>query len=563
MIQATCSQCGLRIQVPSTVQGRQGICFACGSPMVVPQLSDQTEVTEVSYSHGDRIADRYIIDTQIGKGGMGVVYRAQDALIEEDVALKFMHPKTWKTQRGQMLFIKEAQIARRLRHENIVSVHDVGTTPEGLLYLSMELLKGTSLREYLRRLRAHRRLVDVRLAINIVLQTLAAMEYAHKMVVHRDLKPENIMLMPGEVVKVLDFGLAMDVDDEPTQSTNQPDGKKKRIVGTAVYASPEQHRHQKIDFRSDLYTVGVIFHELLTLRTPVDEPVNVMDVREDVAPSIIKIIDKARQHDKDHRWQSAREFRKAVSEAYKASYRKKEVKEFVTKNGKTFSTENMAYLDGGHFLMGNMEVREEAPEFETHIDPYYIDKYPVTVQEYEEFLKSTGHNPPKFWEDPEFNGPRQPVVGITFNDALAYAGWVGKKLPTEKQWEYAARGRDNRKYPWGNLDPDTTRTNYGDYLGMPSIVSMHDKGRTPDGIYDLGGNVYEWTLDGFVPYNPKNGGDNTKSKDPRRVVRGGSWHSDVFELRATNRKGLFPETRLTTVGFRCTLNEADMNGHQS
>ena len=138
--------------VPPAVQGRQSTCFACGGPVRVPVAADQAERPEaVDFEPRTRIADRYIIDTKIGKGGMGVVYHAHDALIDEEVALKFMHPRALKTQRGQQLFIKEAQIARRLRHDNIVSVHDVSTTPDGVLYLSMELLKGTSLRAYLRK----------------------------------------------------------------------------------------------------------------------------------------------------------------------------------------------------------------------------------------------------------------------------------------------------------------------------------------------------------------------------------------------------------------------------
>ena len=136
---------------------------------------------------------------------------------------------------------------------------------------------------------------------------------------------------------------------------------------------------------------------------------------------------------------------------------------------------------------------------------------------------------------------------------MAYSAWAGKQLPTEKQWEFAARGKENRPYPWGNLAPDSVRCNFGDYLGMPSIVTMHDSGRTKEGVFDMGGNVFEWTLDGFEPYDPKNGGDNTASKAPRRVVRGGSWHSQAHELRTASRKGLFPEAKITTVGLRCVV----------
>jgi len=539
--------------VPPAVQGRESTCFACGGRVQVPVTSDPAVSTDaIDFEPGTRIANRYVIDTKIGKGGMGVVYKAHDSLIDEELALKFMHPRALRTQRGQELFIKEAQIARRLRHDNIVSVHDVSTTPEGILYLSMELLRGTSLRAYLRKHRQERKPLDVRLIINISLQILRALEYAHNMVIHRDLKPENVMLLPGERAKVLDFGLAIAVEEEQIE-LKPGDPKPKRVVGTAVYASPEQHQHRPIDLRSDLYSVGLMLKEMCTLRTPVDEPVTIMEVRQDVSPSVIEVIEKASMREKERRWQSAREFRKALEDAYEGSYSHLESASFTTTEGKEVTTEDMVYMPGGNFLMGSNEVRDEAPEFETFVEPFYIDKYPVTVEQYDRFISETGHTEPKYWRDPEFDGPRQPIAGVTLDDAQAYAAWAGKQLPTEKQWEFAARGRENRRFPWGSLEADTTRCNFGDYLGMPSIVTMHDTGATPDGIFDMAGNVFEWTLGAYVQYDPKAGGDITSSKEPRRVVRGGSWHSQPEELRTTARHGLFRESQLTTVGFRCVL----------
>jgi len=559
MIHVTCGSCGLRIIVPDTVQGRPGLCFGCGAAVRVPTTEQRPAEQALNFEAGTRIADRYIIDAKIGKGGMGVVYKAHDALIDEEVALKFMHPRALATQRGQQLFIKEAQIARRLRHDNIVSVHDVSTTPDGILYLTMELLKGASLRAYLKKHRAERRLMDAHLAIELTLQALSALDYAHRMVVHRDLKPENIMLLPGDRAKVLDFGLAVAVEDE--QEVLQPgQPKPKRIVGTAVYASPEQHRHLPIDFRSDIYSMGLILHELLTLRTPIDDPVTVLEVRQDVSPAVVEVLDRALIKERERRWQSARDFRDALGTAYKKSYKAREGVAVQTQSGKQVSTENMVLLHGGSFFMGCNDFREEAPEFETRVEPFYIDKYPVTNEEYGAFIKATGHAEPKFWRDPEFNGPRQPVTGVTFDDASAYAEWCGKQIPNERQWEFAARGKENRKYPWGSLEPATAVCNYGDYLGMPSIVTMHDTGATPDGIFDLAGNVFEWTTGAFVPYDPTNGGDTDVPTEPRRVVRGGSWHSQPPELRCCARKGLFREAQLATVGFRCVLPANKVNG---
>ena len=201
-------------------------------------------------------------------------------------------------------------------------------------------------------------------------------------------------LLPGDRAKVLDFGLAVAVEDEQSVlAPGQP--KPKRVVGTAVYASPEQHRHQPIDFRSDLYSLGLMLHELLTLRTPIDEPVTVLDVRHDVAPSIVEILDKAVQKEKERRWQSAGEFRVALRDAYKKSYQAREGVSVRTESGKQVSTKDMVYMPGGGFCMGCNDYREEAPEFETRVEPFYIDKYPVTNEQYGEFLKATGHAEPK------------------------------------------------------------------------------------------------------------------------------------------------------------------------
>jgi len=185
------------------------------------------------------------------------------------------------------------------------------------------------------------------------------------------------------------------------------------------------------------------------------------------------------------------------------------------------------------------------------VAPFWIDRYLVTVEEYAAFVEETGAPEPRFWRDNRYNGGNQPVIGVSWDQAMAYAKWAGKKLPTEAQWEFAARGQENRRYPWGNLPPDSTLANFNDFLGMPSIVSMHDDGQTPDGVYDLAGNVMEWTLDPFVPYAMLRNNPDQASAAPRRTVRGGSFSSPPEELQSYYRKGLFPESQLITTGFRC------------
>ncbi|HOV73192.1 MAG TPA: bifunctional serine/threonine-protein kinase/formylglycine-generating enzyme family protein [Candidatus Hydrogenedentes bacterium] len=548
MIGVTCSNCGTEILVPPTVQGKPGICFGCGAALRVPDYSNIPRLRELVFSAGDRIANRYSIEERIGQGGMGVVYRAKDTLVDEEVALKFLKPQLLRTQQGLATFIQEAQIARRLRHDNIVAVHDISWTSEGILFLSMEFLRGQSLRALLRRHRSERRLLDVRFAVHVSACILDALAHAHRTVVHRDLKPENIMILPGEHVKVLDFGLAMAIEEESARNA-----RNGTAAGTFAYAAPEQKRGQAVDLRADLYTVGLIFYELLTLRTPIDEQIPIPNIRRDVSPSLMDILARALTPDRAERWPSASAFRRALLQAFEQSYRAAATTPSAyTPSGKA-STEGMVYLEGGSFLMGNDLIVEEAPQFEAHVEPFYMDIYPVTVKQYRAFLEATGRPAPRSLEDPNYSGPNQPVVGVTWDDANAYAAWAGKRLPTEAQWEFAARGKENRPYPWGHLEPDTNHCNFRDYLSMPSIVTMHAEGRTPEGIYDMGGNVYEWTLDAFVPYKTAIEGRMEESRTPLRSVRGGCWNSPAQDIRCTHRKGLFPESRLNTVGFRCVL----------
>jgi formylglycine-generating enzyme required for sulfatase activity len=397
-----------------------------------------------------------------------------------------------------------------------------------------------------------RRLLDVRLVVEILSQILAALEYAHRILIHRDIKPENVMLLPGERVKMLDFGLAKVLDEEPPEDKGEEKPKPTRVVGTEAYAAPEQLRHTGVDYRADLYSVGLIFREMLTLRTPIEEQVDVGRVRDDVSPSLLDVMQKAMQEPAADRWQSAAEFRARLQDAFTKSYRHAAQAQIEARAGGEVSTDGMVFFEGGSFVMGNNAIPDEAPEFEYHVEPFYIDAYPVTNRKYAEFLRATGRPAPKFWGLPDYSGPDQPVIGVTWEEAIAYCAWAGKQLPTEAQWEFAARGKENRRYPWGNKEPDPNRANYGDFLNIPSLVTMHEEGKTPEGVYDLAGNVYEWTADFFVPYDPAKRSEATAG-GVKRTIRGGSWHSPPGELRCSFRKGLFPEAQMTTVGFRCVL----------
>lgn len=551
MIATLCNYCGLKILVPESMQGREGICLNCGKPIRVPETNRSISLDQAEFSLGDSINDRYRIKKFIGKGGMGVVYLAVDTLVKEDVALKFLRPDLLQTPKARRLFLQEAQIARRLRHENIIAVHDVSFTEEGILFLTMEFAQGQALRHLLTEQRVQRKHLPLRLIHNVGLQVLRALEYAHRWVVHRDIKPENIQLMPNERIKVLDFGLAKAVEEQ--EGGAQARRSRSSVMGTVGYASPEQILHGQVDGRADIYAVGLVMRELISLRTPLELAADERLVRADVPPGYIRVIDKAVQKSKHDRWQSATDFSRALEEAFNQAFflgRRESVSET---NKVSADRKDMVLLEGGRFLMGNNQILEEAPEREVEIAPFWMDIYPVTVAQYARFMEETGAANPAFWNNPQYNGDEQPVVGVSWEEARAYAAWAGKELPSEAQWEYAARGTDNRKYPWGNLLPEPSRCNFNKYLGMPSMVSMHEEGKTPQGIFDLAGNIFEWTSDPFRPYSARLTQGLEHEQRPRKAVRGGSFESDAAAMVTSARRGEFHNVRLATLGFRCVL----------
>ena len=217
-----------------------------------------------AFAPGSVVAGRYEVQSFLGKGGMGAVYRVHDRDLGEGCALKILHPILMASGRAVGRFTAEARVARRLTHPGIVRVHDIGRR-DGLHYLSMELLEGRSLRTWLMTLRREERLAPVDVTISVGLQVLDALAYAHRTIVHRDIKPENIFLLDAEVgftVKLLDFGIAKLLDRELLTAT-------RTSMGTAGYMAPEQVEDAAtVDCRADLYGVGAVLYEMLSGSEP-------------------------------------------------------------------------------------------------------------------------------------------------------------------------------------------------------------------------------------------------------------------------------------------------------
>lgn len=233
-------------------------------------------------------------------------------------------------------------------------------------------------------------------------------------------------------------------------------------------------------------------------------------------------------------------------------------------------------VPGGEFLMGTDDVaseqlagergwrltrfHDEGPRHSVHLDTFYMSQFPITVAQYARFLEETGTRPPSCWDDPRFTGPRQPVVGVTHWDAEAYAAWAGLRLPTEAEWEKAARGADGRLWPWGN-DWDPVRANTRESgIDHPAPVDQFTAAGnvSPYGVCDTVGNVWEWCQDrydaDYYAHSPRVNPVCNKPVihyDAHRVLRGGSWYSGADRARCAARYDRFPQMRRRHIGFRC------------
>jgi len=218
----------------------------------------------------------------------------------------------------------------------------------------------------------------------------------------------------------------------------------------------------------------------------------------------------------------------------------------------------MVFIPAGEFQMGsNSDIDREKPIHTVYLDAFYIDKYEVTNALYKKFMDATRHPAPEYWNDPNYNTPDQPVVGVSWYDAKAYAKWAGKRLPTEAEWEKVARGGHARKkYPWAN-ESTHNDINHAGAAGMDRWEYTSPVGSfTPNsyGIYDMAGNALEWCADWFdedyYSNSPKRNPNGPKS-GTHRVLRGGSWLSTVNYMRCASRFKFSPEGPFNSFGFRC------------
>ncbi|MDP1892381.1 MAG: serine/threonine-protein kinase [Gemmatimonadaceae bacterium] len=304
----------------------QKICPTCGTEYPLSErfcprdgtaLRSATAGTDLM---GTVVADRYHILKKLGEGGMGQVYLAEHVKMGRKSALKVMNPGMNQDADAIARFNREASNASRLNHPNICAIYDFGETPDGLIYLAMEFIEGQSLTSLVEKCGA---LPPAR-AASIIHQSADALQVAHDAgIVHRDLKPDNIMIAKNrdgtDLAKVVDFGIAKAHSSDAQKVT-----KTGMVVGTPEYMSPEQLSGDKLDGRSDIYSLGLVAFNCLTGKLPfpsdsaqeamiarlIEQPKTLAEMRPEVAwpAEVQQVMDKALARDSAERYQSAAQF---------------------------------------------------------------------------------------------------------------------------------------------------------------------------------------------------------------------------------------------------------------
>lgn len=222
-------------------------------------------------------------------------------------------------------------------------------------------------------------------------------------------------------------------------------------------------------------------------------------------------------------------------------------------NTKRGAPKGMAYVPGGEFIMGSGGGDGfERPPHRVPVKPFFIDIYEVTCEEYARFVEQTGHAPPPGWLGGQYpkGAALRPVTGVSWYDAAAYASWAGKRLPTEEEWEFAARGTDGRVYPWGK-EWQAGMANVGGGGALADVGTF--KGASPFDVYDMVGNAWEWTADDLRPYPGGRWQSTQTQQETLKVIRGGSWRESPDQATATYR-GYLPARGgrdYSATGFRC------------
>jgi serine/threonine-protein kinase len=490
---------------------------------------------------------------KLGEGGEGEVFLARQEP-DESAAARGEEPRLLALK-----LLREASgrpmlaLALKLRHPHIVLALGTGEVL-GRPYVLMEYFPGKPLRTLL----TGKPLSPDDLAL--VFTALAdALEHAHAHgVVHQDVKPENVLVAQGTAgldVKLADFGLAAELRDTEKRALlasrslrSVPAEELRTLAGTLPYLAPErlEERPPVPHPRIDIYSVGVLLFEALTGQAPAGLELP-SELRADLDPAWDRVIKRALARDPSRRHADVAALRREVAPLLRPIRRPKMSEK---------TQDDMVLIPRGSFRMGSAAAPEARPEHVVSLPEFFIDRTPVTNAAYFGFVVATGARPPSSFAKrgvPPKRLPSSmtllPVTGVTWEEARAYAAWAGKRLPTEAEWERAARGRSGRAFPYGDaLAKERIHT---DQKSLGAVVA-HLDGASDEGVLDLTGNAWEWCADWFAPYDPSDSLAPTgPSRGEARVIRGGFDPAHPHSGTAWHRGFLRPDVANPRVGFRC------------
>jgi formylglycine-generating enzyme required for sulfatase activity/tRNA A-37 threonylcarbamoyl transferase component Bud32 len=540
------------------------------------------------------IGANYKVERTLGAGGFAVVYLVRDLNLKRKLAVKVLSPDLITSKTVLERFRREAETVAQLSHPHIVPLHFIGQN-EDLLYLAMECIDGGSLVD---RIEREGRLPTDEV-VRIVKEVASALAYAHKRgVIHRDIKPHNVLLEEetGRSL-VTDFGIARTAEGSSLTASGM-------MVGTPAYLSPEQVTGAPSDHRADIYALGVMAYEMLTGQPPFtgptptavlmkrlsEHPQPLGKLRPETPQVLRDTIDGMLAQDPEERFQSAAEVVRALGGATPASGGHPTA-EFVLRNRKKKSQRTMmigggvvvvaagiaaalllghrgpgaaaaspvdagmVIIPAGTYTIGaNTGPDIDQPAHQVTLQSFGIDTLEVSVGDYAKFV-ATGALAP--WGNAAEPEVRLPVTGVMYAEAGNYClsrHRDGGRLPTEEEWEAAARGKSARAYPWGaTFELGKAITLSSQRVG-PAPVG-YASGRTPEGVRDLIGNVWEWTSSRYAAYP---GGKPMQLSDIYYVVRGGAYNTQDQLATATLRGAAKPTTDnrardLAQTGFRCVM----------
>jgi formylglycine-generating enzyme required for sulfatase activity/tRNA A-37 threonylcarbamoyl transferase component Bud32 len=606
------------------------------------------------------VLGNYVLVEHLGAGGMGRVFKARHRKMGRLVALKVLAPDLLRSAAARARFQREVEALARLASPHVVAAFDAGEA-DGHDFLVMEYAEGTDLADLVKAEGP----LPVDRALRCVLQAARGLEHAHAAgVVHRDVKPANLLLGPGDVVKVLDLGLARVRQGDDTTDGNLTGSAV--VMGTAAYVAPEQALDtHRADGRADVYSLGCCLYYLLTGRPPFEGRTtmevllahrelpfpSVRAVRPDCPPVVDALLRRFAAKRPDDRpatmTAAARELERtletlgtrprpgtrwwrptaagvvaalAVAFALAALALTMYSPPGTGQSGGTFPDEGSAravspptaplaelnpirpgpveppprlpslvetvLIPKGEFQMGSPDTDPDAlpPEKPRHrvviTRPFHLGKTPVTQAQFEEVM---GNNPSAFRDGGLFGNllkgaktGNHPVDSVGWLDALAFCnrlskredlppyykidgtnvkllGGRGYRLPTEAEWEYAARAGTDTRWSFGDKEDDLAEHAWYERNSGGVTHPVATRKPNPWGLYDTSGNVPQWCWDPYDPtaYRQAKASDPVATKGTTRVQRGGGWNDLAAQTRSASRQSLGEGyTILTHVGLR-------------